>query len=178
MIGKEKSKKIRTSMLVLLATMFMICWSDFAFSQPGYNKYLFLPPKEVPITFIDILFELNDSSVLKEKIRYRDETGDRASKKIEQDTSKKENRILSLRDGGDKFFLYLELLDKDQTIDITVYNMLGKEVIDVYHGVPKPNGVPYEINVSGPSSLPNGPYLCVVIGKNFRLKEKFLILRR
>lgn len=63
---------------------------------------------------------------------------------------------------------------KQQEISITVYNMLGKEVLDVYKGTSSSSQK--EI-FSKPFNLPNGIYICVLQGKNFKDSEKFIISR-
>ena len=159
--------------------LLVVALSYFVFSQEGLNKYLFIPPKEQPKTFLELLFDINENPyITKEKSRSKEDYSSQYKAKSEQDTTRKDNRIVSLRDGGDKFLLYLEILDHESQIEINIYNMLGKNVLEVYKGSPKPNGVPYDIVISGPNSLPNGPYLCVVVGRNFRLPQKFIVMRR
>lgn len=164
---------------ISVITLLVVAVSCFIFAQEGLNKYLFIPPKEQPKTFLELLFDINENPyITKEKSRPKEDNTSQYKAKTEQDTSRKDNRIVSLRDGGDKFLLYLEILDHESQIEINIYNMLGKNVLEVYKGTPKPNGVPYDIIISGPNALPNGPYLCVVVGRNFRLPQKFIVMRR
>ena len=168
--------KIRTTNKLFLIAAFVVVFvflSANLTAQYSYSKYIYVEEQK---SFMQLLFSTNknknsNKSISKKSKKQSEKT------KVENDTTKPKNRIESLRDGGDIFYLYLVLSDRDSPIKITVYNMLGKEVLDVYNGYPKPNGVPYEINISGPPSLPNGVYLCVVIGKNFRLREKFVVAR-
>lgn len=98
--------------------------------------------------------------------------------KISNDTTNasKANKILSIRESerGDKFYIYIQVENPEQEIKIMVYNLLGKKVLDVYEGKPKDQSQPYELNVS---ELPKGIFLLVVIGENFRLREKIVITR-
>lgn len=63
---------------------------------------------------------------------------------------------------------------KQQEITITVYNMLGKEVLDVFKGTSSSR---LEEVYTATFNLPNGIYICVLQGKNFRDSEKFIISR-
>ncbi|MCK5742611.1 MAG: T9SS type A sorting domain-containing protein [Chlorobi bacterium] len=93
---------------------------------------------------------------------------------VKIDTSSQENKIISIieqSDGTQKLTLQLE--DNDQSVDIKVYNMIGKKVADVHSGSQLPNNE-YTIE-SG--RLPNGVYLCVVVGRNIRLVGKFIVSR-
>lgn len=97
---------------------------------------------------------------------------------INNDTTStsKANKILSIRESerGDKFYIYIQVENPDQEIKIMVYNLLGKKVLDLYEGKPKDQNQPYELNVS---ELPKGIFLLVVVGENFRLREKIVITR-
>ncbi|MDA3844639.1 MAG: T9SS type A sorting domain-containing protein [Candidatus Kapabacteria bacterium] len=93
---------------------------------------------------------------------------------VKIDTSSQENKIVSIveqSDGTQK--LTLQLKENDQSVDIKVYNMIGKKVADVHSGSQLPNNE-YTIE-SG--RLPNGVYLCVVISRNIRLVGKFIVSR-
>lgn len=96
--------------------------------------------------------------------------------KVENDTSTKGNRIISIRETekGDKMAIYLQVENMDQRIKIIVYNLLGKKVLDIYEGKPKDPTQPYEFSTS---ELPKGIFLLVVIGENFRLREKLIVTK-
>ncbi len=84
-------------------------------------------------------------------------------------------RIVGIREGGDTFRLLFDLGEDQHNISINAYNLLGKKVVEIYQGSEKAGkGKDYNFNVS---SLPNGIYICVVQGDNFRLAEKFVISR-
>ncbi len=158
--------------MILFLLIFIFVATDLS-AQYSYNNYIYI---EEPTSFIDLLFHTKQSKIYKQKeiqeIKYNTNEA-----KVKTDSTKPKNRIESLRDGGDIFYLYLVLSDRESPIKIIVYNMLGKKVLDVYNGYPKPESNPYEISIAGPPTLPNGVYLCVVIGKNFRLREKFVVAR-
>ncbi len=161
--------------VILLGGIFVFVSGEVV-AQYSYNKYLSAEKEKQPKTFVELLFKVKQLPKTTQKTKKTTSTKKNKAK-VKSDTTKPKNRIESIRDGGDIFYLYLELEDREAPIDITVYNMLGKKVRDVYYGYPKPNGVPYEISIVGPPSLPNGVYLCVVVGKNFRLREKFVVAR-
>jgi len=85
------------------------------------------------------------------------------------------NNIVNIWNSNDAYNVKVALKDKDSEIDIGIYNMLGKEVLKVVQkGIQTTDEAIYEFNVS---KLPNGVYLCVLIGRNFRDVEKFIISR-
>ncbi len=63
---------------------------------------------------------------------------------------------------------------KQQEVTITVYNMLGKEVLELFRGTTSSS---QEEIYSKSFNLPNGIYICVLQGKNFKDSEKFIISR-
>ncbi|MBX3042607.1 MAG: T9SS type A sorting domain-containing protein [Candidatus Kapabacteria bacterium] len=65
-------------------------------------------------------------------------------------------------------------VQKQQNITITVYNMLGKEVLEVFKGI---SSTRTEEVYSATFNLPNGIYICVLQGNTFRDSEKFIISR-
>ncbi|MCX7908345.1 MAG: T9SS type A sorting domain-containing protein [Ignavibacteria bacterium] len=91
-------------------------------------------------------------------------------------TSSKGNKILSIRETekGDKMAVYLQIENMDKNINIVIYNLLGKKVLDVYDGKPKDPSQPYEFSTN---ELPKGIFLLVVFGENFRLREKLVIAK-
>jgi hypothetical protein len=91
-------------------------------------------------------------------------------------TSTKGNRIVSIQETerGDKMAVYLEIENPEQKIKIIVYNLLGKKVLDIYEGKPKDPSQPYEFSVA---ELPKGIFLLVVVGDNFRLREKLVVTK-
>lgn len=91
-----------------------------------------------------------------------------------EDESPKENKIDKLwMNGEDKFIVKIDLIDKESEIRLSVFNILGKEVFEIHNG--KPNSFnEYEFLSS---NLPNGIYLCILNGRNFRDAEKFIVSR-
>lgn len=95
------------------------------------------------------------------------------SGKVENDTVKT-NSIINIWNNNDIYNVRVNVRDKDSEIEIGIFNMLGKEVMKVYKGVVGNNEAIYEFNAD---KLPNGVYLCVLQGRNFRDVEKFIVSR-
>lgn len=91
------------------------------------------------------------------------------------DTSKN-NRIIGIREGSSGVYqLELDIADNQQNLSIGILNLLGKKVIDVHQGGEfAGRSKMFDINVQG---IPNGIYMCIVQGDNFRLAEKFYVSR-
>lgn len=101
-----------------------------------------------------------------------------AHKKVEDDTSNAKNSI-SVRESGDgeSILVCLDLNDYDVKVEIIVYNMLGKKVMDVWNGKAISNAsCPKEYEIPK-TKLPDGLYLCVAQSEKFRMVGKFVISR-
>lgn len=92
--------------------------------------------------------------------------------KVEADTNIS-NRILQVWTSANDLNVKIQVSDKNKVINITVYNMLGKEIIKVYEGLHVRESDPYTVN----KNIPNGIYICVLRGDGFRHAEKFIISR-
>jgi hypothetical protein len=90
------------------------------------------------------------------------------------DTSGRENRIMFSRASSDVFTTRIELLTDEPLIEVGIYNMLGKRVMDVYKGASARGQHEYSQSVS---ELPDGVYICILQGDNFRKAEKFYFRR-
>ncbi len=89
--------------------------------------------------------------------------------------STSKNRINKIwKSRTETFTVEIELDDYSTEIQLTVYNMLGKEAMEIYKGIPSRFDTKYDFSAS---SLPNGVYLCILVGNNFRKAEKFIISR-
>lgn len=84
------------------------------------------------------------------------------------------NQIKRVWSRGDQFYIKLLLSDYQSEISLIAYNMLGKEVLKIHNGTPKPKENDYEFSSAG---LPNGVYICVLQGKNFKSVDKFIVSR-
>lgn len=83
-------------------------------------------------------------------------------------------RILSTRVTSEVFSARVELASDEAMVDISIYNMLGKRVMEVFKGASS-RGV--HEHTQSISELPEGVYMCVMQGSNFRKAEKFFFNR-
>ena len=178
-IHKSGSFK-RMSHYTLILCVLLLLSSVFINAQTNYNKYISIPLPEQSKSFLEMIFDMNESTYgTKIAQKNKDESAHEKyyRARSEEDTTRKENRILSIRENPEQtlYSLYVDLIDIDQRVTVQVFNMLGKKVKDAYEGNAKDPFTPYLLDVS---SLPNGVYLCMVIGSNFKLREKFVISRR
>lgn len=93
---------------------------------------------------------------------------------VSNDTAARENRILFARAASDLFSTRIELMGDEPLIEVGIYNMLGKRVMDVYKGASGRGQHDFSQSVS---ELPEGVYICILQGDNFRKAEKFYFRR-
>jgi len=93
---------------------------------------------------------------------------------IGADSSRKESRIIFARATADVFSTRVELAADENQIEVGIYNMLGKKVQDVYRGAASRGQHDYSQPVS---DLPEGVYICIMQGSDFRRAEKFYLSR-
>ncbi len=84
------------------------------------------------------------------------------------------NKIIKIWYTNSELNIQIYQVFKQQEIAISVYNMLGKEVLEVFKGTSSSN---VEETYSKTFNLPNGIYICIMQGKNFKSSEKFIISR-
>jgi hypothetical protein len=84
------------------------------------------------------------------------------------------SRIVFVRASSDVFNARIELVQDESTLDLGIYNMLGKKVMDVYRGSERKGEHDYSLSIS---ELPEGVYICIMQGSNYRRAEKFYISR-
>lgn len=97
--------------------------------------------------------------------------------RISEDTSgNRDNRVTKIHTANhaDELILTIYLSESDQRIQVVVYNLLGKVVMEPQYISQSKGEYDHSFNIA---NLPNGVYLCVLTGKNFRIKEKFVISR-
>lgn len=143
-------------------------------SYSAYSQYLPSPPFYVPTKKYTRPLALRSYALDGTKFAEIPKRHDTAGPEIaEVDTNSKDNKVEYLRESHDGHTLKLKLKDYNQIITISVFNLLGKEVLEVFHGQPKKN-IEYRIQSW---KLPNGVYFCTIYGKDFRLTEKFIVSR-
>jgi hypothetical protein len=91
----------------------------------------------------------------------------------ESDTSGLFNKISKIWNDGQNYRIQLQITQyKDQSIKLSLYNLLGKEVKVIYEGLPLNNDYEYTFSYQ---ELPNGVYLCVLNGHFYRDTKKIVI---
>lgn len=92
----------------------------------------------------------------------------------EADTARTISRIISTRAVADVITVQAELVREEPQLEIGLYNMLGRKVQDVYRGHASRGRHEYSATVS---DLPEGVYICIMQGSDFRRAEKFYLSR-
>ncbi len=90
------------------------------------------------------------------------------------DTTRHENRIVFARASSDLFTTRIELAADETQLEVGIYNMLGKKVMEVHKGAASRG--PHEYTLAIPD-LPEGVYICIMQGRDFRKAEKFFLSR-
>jgi hypothetical protein len=89
-------------------------------------------------------------------------------------TRSRDSRLSIVTDvTSERGLVQLQMSDT-QPVEVAAYNILGKKVMDIYNGEARngSNSIPFDL-----ATLSRGMYICVVRGKNFKLAEKFLVVR-
>jgi hypothetical protein len=94
--------------------------------------------------------------------------------RLTEDTTSKLNRINKIWTISDKVKAEVVIVEDDANLTIKVYNMLGKEIAEIFSGLQSQKTKVYEYPTA---SLPNGIYICILTGKNFRDTKKFIVSR-
>lgn len=98
----------------------------------------------------------------------------RATTDVTRDTISTESRITSARATSDVFTAQVTIAADQPRIEIGIYNMLGKKMADVYTGPASRGEHEYTTPIS---ELPEGVYVCILQGGNFRRAAKFYLSR-
>ena len=93
---------------------------------------------------------------------------------VGNDTLRKENRFLFVRAASEVLTVRVELARDEAQVEIGVYNMLGKKIMDVHRGS---TGRGIHEYTTAIQDLPEGVYVCVMQGADFRKAEKFYLSR-
>lgn len=93
---------------------------------------------------------------------------------VGNDTLRKENRFLFVRAASEVLTVRVELARDEAQVEIGVYNMLGKKIMDVHRGA---TGRGIHEYTTAIQDLPEGVYVCVMQGADFRKAEKFYLSR-
>lgn len=177
MLRSGKKTYIIFYRLAIFIFLLLGSW-NLLFSTPAI-PIIFIPDEQTTVlSFSSLTSPINLDGTLIDKLVITEVNGEKLTgNKLAADTSgNKENSITKLypSNRSDLLNIELELSETDQRLQISVYNLLGKVVVEPEYINPSSNKITHQLSIS---SLPNGVYLCVVLGKNFRLREKFIISR-
>lgn len=154
------------SFLIILSIIFVFSISN------SYTKSLIISNNSKKIDFNPTS---SNTSTTKSHGTDIDSNYQSKSARIEQDTSGIKNEITKVytRDNL-KFYVEIKLKEDLIPIKIQIFNMLGNLVKDVHNGTVVGKEVEFNFDAT---NLPNGFYLCILQGPNFRDAEKFTISR-
>ncbi len=119
-----------------------------------------------------LLSELNNAGI---RIALKKHKDSLEPESVDQDTSNGENRITNIYNLSEDYKVKIKVEIYDSPVKLFVFNMLAKKVLDIYEGQPIKD--PEHEYIFNSSSLPNGMYLCILQGKNFRHARKFIVSR-
>jgi len=94
------------------------------------------------------------------------------------DTARKASRIVgvSFDTQSDLLTVRLDLAESQSWMEISLFNMLGKRVKEIYRGPAQADDTVRDYSATL-SELPNGLYIVSVQGSNIRLADKVFITR-
>jgi hypothetical protein len=93
--------------------------------------------------------------------------------RVLQDTASV-NTITNAFVSNDILLVDVKLKEGNTKIKLSIYNMLAKEVLTIYDNVQVAEENRYQKSIS---ELPNGAFICILVGNNFRDAKKILISR-
>jgi len=98
--------------------------------------------------------------------------------RILNDTARKASRIVgvSFDTQSDLLTVRLDLAESQSWMEISLFNMLGKRVKEIYRGPAQADDTVRDYSATL-SELPNGLYIVSVQGSNIRLADKVFITR-
>ena len=182
--GQNKSRnllktiKIKSAFLLLFAmvVLFLFLCSVSTNGQGVYDNFDFYLSSKYSPNLYNSMF-LKNPNYHGTVIAQLDKKKLFVLKITDNDTTGQKN-ALSIRESsdGDRILICLNLDNYDVDIDIFVYNLLGKKVMDVWSGKAINETCPKEYEILK-AKLTNGLYICVAQGANFRLVGKFIISR-
>lgn len=157
--------------VVLMTALMMQPIGLFTQSLEDSEEYEF--PKRQR-TVMEILFGITYMESGTEIAKSKEKDGvAKKELKVLKDTVETGNKLEIRQDeAGEIFYVYLTLKNPEQRVEVGVFNMLGKQVMEIFSGDYKSFSNPYVLDST---FLPNGLFLCVAQGKNFRLAEKFIV---
>lgn len=89
-----------------------------------------------------------------------------------KDTTVQKSEIESVWEANNRFFVKVSLTENNTPIELKMFNMLGKLVVDIYKGEADDGDI-FDFE----ADLQNGIYICVLTGPKIRDAEKFILSR-
>ena len=164
--------------IFLCFVVIALCCDSVVEAQSGRNS-MWLSGSSVPSV---VNFEKNNgSSLVVFASNVATETVKRPStNKQIADSNRKESKILKWSNTSEKLNLSLSLVET-QTVEINVFNIIGKKVMDLDRRVMDEGDREYEYELRDKDSkidIPNGIYIVTVQGSNFRSSVKIIVSRQ
>ena len=172
---QKGSMILRCSIKFIIASVIIISQSIILYSQILDKPYLAPSKDYTPQIYKYIFTQLNENTTPKQDSQ---ETKPKKIQSILNDTASAENSMNVNYDNSREITgLTVKVKDKDKKISISIYNLIGNKVADVYNKPPGSSEVEITEFKDTIDKLSNGVYICVLQGNNFRLMEKFTISR-
>ena len=153
----QSAKMIRYIPILVLCVLAQMIPSEAQSNRYGYAKK-------------ESYSELSSRKVLV----FPTKSGDSASIRGTHADTIRTNRIVNTYGQNDVYTINIDLVENNDNLRISLFNLLGKKVLDIYSGEAPLGRFTREFTVS---SVPKGMYLCVVRGDSFQLTEKFVLSR-
>jgi hypothetical protein len=167
------SSKMTIILILLISLIFSISSPVISLSEMADKLYLALAKNFTP--------EINKYIFLYSPEYYKAKSQEKSVKtqKIQSTLSDSSENSMEIRfnDAGEPTKLIVKVKDKDKKINITIFNLLGKKVSDVFDDSPGANETEIDSFIDKINKLSNGIYICVLTGQNYRLMKKFTISR-
>ncbi len=161
---------------LILMIIFALLSSMNTLVSQNFEKPYLAPAKEYSPQIYKYLFSLPT-----ENTNSKPETNDSKPKKIQSvlsDTLSNNMEIVyNSNDWSKPDKLIVTVKEKDKKINITIFNLIGNKVSDVFNAVPGSNETEIESFRKEIEKLSNGVYICVLQGYDYRIMRKFTISR-
>lgn len=169
-----KAKKLNLRYLII--TSIFIAFSNLLSSQILDKPYL-APPKDYTPQIYKYIFTPASDNIAPKQVSQ--ETKQKKIQSILNDSTENSMNV-NYDNSREVTGLTVKVKDGSKKIHISIYNLIGNKVADVYNKIPSTSG-PTEIEIvefkDMIDKLSNGVYICVLQGHNYRLMEKFTISR-
>ncbi|MFH1050057.1 MAG: hypothetical protein V1779_03890 [bacterium] len=174
-LNKEITNSGKNTKFFLLMIIAFLSSINILISQSISKPYL-APAKDYTPQIYKYLFTIPTENTVT-----KPENQDSKLKKIQSVSSDSLSNNMEIsynsNDLGKPDKLNVTVKEKDKKINITIYNLIGNKVSDVYNAAPGSNDIEIENFKKEIEKLSNGVYICVLQGYDYRLMRKFTISR-